>query len=142
MTGKWLLDCKQLIEDRAGTINKFLGDGFFAYWLDEEGNKGPEIARTMAALRTMQQKSEPPFRVVVHYGKVFLGGGGSMGEESLMGNEVNFIFRIEKVASNLGQPVLVSEVATRLLTKEIALTDEGSHPVPSFDGEFKFFRLE
>jgi class 3 adenylate cyclase len=92
----------------------------------------------MHALRNLQQKSEPPFRVAVHYGKVFLGGGGSMGEESFVGNEVNFIFRMEKVASTLGLPFLVSEAAAKFL-KDLPLSNEGVHPVPSFSGDFKFY---
>lgn len=139
ITARWLLDCKQLVEDCTGTINKFLGDGFFSYWLDEDGTKAPQVAAALESLKELQQKAEPPFRVVVHYGKVFLGGGGSMGEESLMGSEVNFVFRMEKVASGLGRPILISEPAEQFLRKLLSLSEEGAHPVPSFDGEFKFF---
>src|SRR5436305_2764257 len=32
ISGRWLAGCKQIIDDHGGTINKFLGDGFFAYW--------------------------------------------------------------------------------------------------------------
>ncbi|MDB6035452.1 MAG: adenylate/guanylate cyclase [Verrucomicrobiales bacterium] len=138
VTGRWLAECKQIIDDHSGAINKFLGDGFFAYWMDEDGAKADVVAKAMTALRNLQQKSEPPFRVVVHHGKVFMGGGGSMGEESFVGNEVNFIFRMEKVASTLGLPFLVSETASRFL-KDVPLSDEGAHPVPSFTGEFRFY---
>jgi pSer/pThr/pTyr-binding forkhead associated (FHA) protein len=31
VTGSWFSKCKQLIEKHGGTINKYLGDGFFAY---------------------------------------------------------------------------------------------------------------
>ena len=34
-----------------------------------------------------------------------------MGEESLMGGEVNLIFRLEKLAGSLGEPCCVSETA-------------------------------
>jgi hypothetical protein len=42
---------------------------------------------------------------VVHFGPVAIGGIASMGEESLMGGEVNLIFRLEKLASSLGEPL-------------------------------------
>jgi len=29
-TGKWLEECKHVIESSGGSVNKFLGDGFFA----------------------------------------------------------------------------------------------------------------
>ena len=137
VTGRWLLECKQAIEDNEGTINKFLGDGFFAYWMDEDGSKAVPVEKAMRALQTMQQKSEPPFRVVVHHGKVSIGGGGSMGEESLIGQEVNFVFRMEKVAGTLAHNFLVSEAASKLLMG-VCLSDEGMHSVPSFTGDFKF----
>ena len=35
-TGRWLAECKELIEECGGSINKFLGDGFFAYWHHRE----------------------------------------------------------------------------------------------------------
>ena len=39
-----------------------------------------------------------------------------MGEKSLMGSEVNLIFRLEKLASSLGEPCCVSETAKRKAT--------------------------
>ena len=39
-----------------------------------------------------------------------------MGEESLMGGEVNLIFRLEKLASLLGEPCCVSETANEKTT--------------------------
>ena len=42
--GRWLAECKQVIEDNDGTINKFLGDGFFAYWRED-----PNAANNVAA---------------------------------------------------------------------------------------------
>src|SRR5204862_4910974 len=51
VTGRWLADCKQIIDDHGGTINKFLGDGFFAYWLERE-----EAAASVAqGLRVLQR---------------------------------------------------------------------------------------
>src|SRR5260221_4902894 len=62
VTGRWLADCKQIIDEHAGTINKFLGDGFFAYWLDRESAAG-SVARALAVLRKQQDKDYPRFRV-------------------------------------------------------------------------------
>ena len=28
----WILSCKEIIENQHGIINKYLGDGFLAYW--------------------------------------------------------------------------------------------------------------
>ena len=136
--GRWLNNCKQVIDENGGTINKFLGDGFFAYWLDKEG-AAPAVARTLMTLKQAQEKADPRFRVVVHHGKVFVGGAASMGEESLMGNEVNFIFRVEKLAGSLGVLRLLSEQASKEIGSHLSNQSQGRHPVPSFEGEYAFF---
>src|SRR5262249_37937009 len=98
LTGRWLGGCKQLVENNQGAINKFLGDGFFAYWPAEDGASAANVVKTFRALMELQAKETPRFRVVLHYGTVFV-GGASINEESLMGPEVNFTFRLEKVAA-------------------------------------------
>jgi len=65
-------------------------------------------------------------------------GGTSMGEENLSGREVNFIFRMEKVAANISTPRLLSEPAANLLMAHFACAEAGEHPVPGFDGKFLF----
>jgi adenylate cyclase len=138
LTGRWLADCKQIVEDNQGAINKFLGDGFFAFWPVNEGASASDVAKAFNALKALQARETPRFRLVLHYGKVFV-GGGSINEESLMGGEVNFIFRMEKVASRLGLPRLLSEAANAEIKSLLATAEEGRHPVPSFEGEFLFF---
>jgi len=96
------------------------------------------VARALTALRSLQAAGPPPFRIVLHLGKVCF-GGASLGEESLMGAEVNFVFRMEKLASSLGQSCLVSEPAAVELRPHFPTQDEGRHSVASFEGEFQFF---
>lgn len=138
MTGRWLADCKQIIDDSHGTINKFLGDGFLAYWVDSEKVPG-SVARALAALKELQEQSAPRFRIALHHGKVFVGGAATLGEESLLGNEVNFVFRMEKLAGSIGTLRLISEPARAHLDSLLNTTEEGRHSVPSFDGEFLFY---
>ena len=64
-----------------------------------------------------------------------------MGEESLLGNEVNFVFRMEKLAGSIGVSALLSEAANGQIKDFLSTAEEGSHPVASFDGTFLFFRL-
>jgi pSer/pThr/pTyr-binding forkhead associated (FHA) protein len=136
--GRWLNNCKQVIDQNGGTINKFLGDGFFAYWLDND-TAAAAVANTLKTLKQAQEKADPRFRVVLHYGKVFVGGAASLGEESLMGNEVNFIFRVEKLAGGLGVLRLLSEPASIQISSHLPNELQGRHAVASFDGEYTFF---
>ena len=140
VTGRWLAECKQVIDDHGGTINKFLGDGFFAYWLEADGMEAL-IGRALAALKLLQDKDHPRFRVVLHYGKVFVGGAATMGEESLLGNEVNFVFRMEKVAGSLGVQRLMSEGAQAKMSALCPSLGTVQKPVSGFDGEFCFHKF-
>lgn len=141
VVGRWLRTCKEAIERHGGVINKYLGDGFMAYWIDEAG--APEhVAATLADLRAALQAATVEFRAVVHHGMVALGGAASLGEESLMGKEVNFAFRMEKLAATLGIAFCVSEAAHALLSPHVALhTMPGTHELKGFDGKHQFFRL-
>lgn len=137
LIGHWLARCKEAIEDEGGAINKYLGDGFFAYWPATQQTQ-PRLVAALGALRRLQTQSEPPFRFVLHCGQVLMGGMASMGEESLLGMEVNFVFRMEKLAATLGQPRLLSAAAAQQLGGSLATTPLGKHALPGFDGEHCF----
>src|SRR5512139_1742769 len=51
VTGRWLSACKEIIETHQGTLNKFLGDGFFAYWPDHAGTSATVLAAVSALRR-------------------------------------------------------------------------------------------
>src|SRR5437667_10147030 len=76
--------CKEIIENQRGVINKYLGDGFLAYWPDA-ATSPEQIMAVISPLKELQRKDWPEFRFVVHFGPVAIGGVASMGEESLMG---------------------------------------------------------
>jgi adenylate cyclase len=137
MLGKWFLECKLVIDGNSGTINKFLGDGFFAYWLDEK-NAGAKVAKAMEQLGQAQQAKSPQFRLALHHGEVSLGGTPLMVEE-LFGRTVNFVFRMEKLGGKLGVDRLLSAEARGNLPGASSATPLGAHSLPGFHGEFSFF---
>ena len=136
--GRWFLHCRQVIESAQGTINKYLGDGLLAYWPANEKTVDG-VLRALKALRGLQGVEDPPFRLVLHCGKIMLGGVASMGEESLSGPVVNFVFRMEKLAARLARPRLLSEAARKQLGDRIEVGDEGEHSLPGFEGEHRFY---
>ena len=138
LTGTWLNACREIIEKHGGSINKFLGDGFFAYWLAGEP-VAASVGHALVLLKELQGQETPRFRIVLHHGKAFI-GGTSLGEESLMGGEVNFIFRLEKMAKELGVMNVITEAANQAeLQAVLPTTAIGSHPVRSFAGDFALF---
>lgn len=140
LMGRWFKHCRQSIETHGGTINKYLGDGLLAYWPAPAGD-ATALAKTLDSLRQLQRSGSPPFRIVLHCGPVTFGGGASLGEESLSGPEVNFAFRMEKLAAALRQSILVSEPAATALQATAARNPLGEHVVPSFEGRHRFFGL-
>ena len=140
LVGAWILSCKEIIENQHGIINKYLGDGFLAYW--REANTSPEeIVAIISALKELQRKEGPAFRLVVHHGAVDIGGVASMGEESLMGGELNLVFRLEKLAGSLGEPCCVSEKALTKLHELVRPRLLGEFELKGFEEKCAFFAL-
>jgi adenylate cyclase len=138
LVGSWVAACKEIVEENHGEIDKYLGDGFLAYWHDDE--KGAEnVAAGLQKLKQVQ-KNEPRFRLVLHHGLVSSGGMRSMGEESLIGKEVIFVFRMEKLAGSLGILLMASAAAKAKLEPLMKCDLAGSHPLKGFEGEFEFFK--
>jgi len=138
LLGNWLVDCKEIVETHDGTINKYLGDGFLAYWRDD-GQAEPRISAVMAAFKVLQKKEQPRFRIIVHCGTVAVGGVASMGEESLMGREVNLLFRLEKLAGSLGENTALSENARDRLQTQVSSRKLGEYPLKGFEGRYSLF---
>jgi class 3 adenylate cyclase len=138
LLGAWIFTCKEIIENHHGIVNKYLGDGFLAYWPDSTTSP-QEIAAILSALKELQRGQPPEFRFVVHFGPVAIGGVAAMGEESLMGGEVNLIFRLEKLAGSLGEPCCVSEAAHTKLRGLIATRSLGEFELKGFEGKSEFF---
>src|SRR5438270_6407632 len=87
LIGGWVATCKEIIEAHAGMIDKYLGDGFLAYWRGDP-KTSKDIAATLEKLKVAQAKNEPRFRLALHFGFVAIGGVPSMGEERLRGSVV------------------------------------------------------
>ena len=136
--GRWMSECKQAIDDNGGTVNKYLGDGLFAYWVAGEGEES-RVANALSALKRLQAQQTPPFRIVLHFGQTLVGGAQSMGEESLLGNEVNFTFRMERMASASGSARLLSSAANERLKTHLPTRVEGEHTLGGFEGRFQFY---
>jgi len=138
LIGGWVATCKDIIEAEQGLIDKYLGDGFFAYWREDE-NVAKNVASALGKLRHVQERAEPRFRLALHFGIVAIGGVPSMGEESLMGKDVNFVFRMEKLAGLLGISLLTSAAANAKLAPFIPGEHAGNHELKGFEGQYEFF---
>lgn len=138
MTGSWFKNCRQIIEECGGHMSKYLGDGFFCYW-DDTPDGTIQVRQAVARLYEAQVAANPPFRVVLHHGSAALGTVPTMNELNLHGPEVNFVFRIEKVAANLKQKVLFSEAAVNKMQAQAEVGFAGESTVEGYSGKHKFY---
>lgn len=136
VTGGWFKNCREIIDDCGGHISKYLGDGFFCHW--EDGAAASDHVRlAIDRLGRYQQKSSPPFRFVVHRGPAVLGSVPTMAELNLHGPQVNFVFRMEKLAGGWKEAVLFSEAAWERLDSQGWMAHESK--VEGFEGRFRFY---
>ena len=140
LVSRWLGCCKSIIESHQGIVNKYLGDGILAYWRDEPGMV-QEIVSTIASLKAEQTRERPPFRFVIHFGTVALGGVPSTREETLMGSEVNLVFRLEKLLATLGEPCAISDAAHDRLSESIGCRPLGEHDLKGFEKKSSLFAV-
>ena len=140
LVGSWLAVCQGIIEQRGGIVNKYLGDGILAFWHDDDASGAGTIVAGIEALKQAQARG-PAFRFVVHFGLVAIGGVSSVKEESLMGSEVNLVFRLEKLAAVLGAPCGISDSAHEKLKDLLSCRSLGEHELKGFEGKRGLFAV-
>ena len=140
MTGSWFKNCRQIIDECGGHMSKYLGDGFFCYW-DDTQDSAIQVRQAVSRLHEAQLAANPAFRFVLHFGPAMLGTVPTMNELNLHGPEVNFVFRVEKVAATQKQNVLFTEAAVKRMVaeKEVRLLCEC--PVEGFSKTYPFYTL-
>lgn len=137
--GTWFRRTRDIVESAGGVVDKFLGDALFAYW--EAGtNVSRAVAQGLRDLQKLQSDSEPEFRIVVHLGPVMFSGAGG-GANNVSGLEVISVFRMEKVAANLGMESIVSEKASGELAPFFECEPAGRHALDGFTGTRALFKL-
>ncbi len=138
--GTWLRNVRDIVEINGGTVDKFLGDAVFSYWLDG-GGVSARVAGALSQLSTIQLTRDPDFRVVVHLGPVVLSGGAG-GADNLSGSNVIYVFRMEKVSSALRTDTILSKTAAEGLKASFRTVSVGDFPLDGFDGKHELFKLK
>ena len=142
MLREWYADCEAILKPRGAVIDKFIGDGVFAYW----GMSDPDTrvrAAEAARLLSHAEYSNSPTRkwlaenkgitvqcnVGLNIGPVALGAMGR-GVNTAVGEAVNITFRIESLTRALGRAVLASAAFVHGIPDAPSLFDNfGTHPV-------------
>lgn len=121
----------QAIDAHDGEILKFIGDAVLAVFPVGEGTERQACDRALAAARDMianleelnarrDGENKPPLRtgIGLHAGEVWYGNIGASNrlDFTVIGPAVNRAARLEKLAADLGETVLVSEDFARAAT--------------------------
>lgn len=134
----WITEVRPLIEQQGGQINGYLGDAIFAYWLEETA-KPANVLATLRAIEAWRPGSPLSFRVVVHQGKVLF-TRNDRGEE-LSGQQVNFVFRIEKIAKQFRSSAMLSHAAVQTLGLEGRCHCYGESTIEGMNDSHSFHAL-
>ncbi len=149
--GAWFRETGNLVHERAGTIDKFIGDAMLAYW--DTGEGGPkdcgaalEVARRLLALAAQREwPGGEPFRVAIslHHGRVTFSNVGlaAARDATIIGDAVNTVFRLEAASKEIGRPVVLSHDFTRHLPQDVALEDFGTRELKGKRQRVQIFGL-
>lgn len=132
----WIAEIRPLLEKNGARINGYLGDAILAYWTCDF-HAPDQVLAAGRALREFQSRSELAFRFVVHHGDVIF-TTSDKGEE-LGGQEVNFAFRAEKIAKDLGAKALLSTAAATSLGIAGRCAPAGKSTAQGISGEHEFW---
>jgi adenylate cyclase len=138
MVGAWLAECQRVTESHGGTLSKFLGDGLLVYW-NTRFSDCTNVAAALSILRSIQSRRQPPFRWALHFGTAIFGAAAAPGELTTLGQDLNFLFRIERVAAMHGFPSVLSEAANSQIGSLLGTQPLGSFPVKGLEGEYSLF---
>ncbi|HEX8311653.1 MAG TPA: adenylate/guanylate cyclase domain-containing protein [Chthoniobacteraceae bacterium] len=126
--GAWFRETGNLVAKSGGTVDKFIGDAILAYWGGDNAAADCTAALEigMRMLQVAGERTWPngePFRIAValHYGRVTCSNVGIAAERdaTIIGDAVNTVFRLEAVAKELGQPLVLSgDCAEHLADRE------------------------
>jgi adenylate cyclase len=136
--GSWLRECSDLVERTGGCVDKYVGDGFLAYWEDKPS--GEPFAKTLEKITTLQTKASLPFRWILHHANLQL-GVSRFGNDSLVGKEINFAYRMEKIAGGLKLARMLSRPAKDALGDGVAARPVEAQAIKGFEGTYEFFAI-
>ena len=132
--GQWFARTREIVGACGGIIHKYLGDGWLGSWNEEPG-AAAKVGQCLARMAALRNESPHKFRLVLHHGDATISGG-----RELLGAEVNFTFRMEKLAASLEAPFLFSEAARDRLSLDPPAESAGQHALKGFEGLREFYR--
>lgn len=155
MLREWYADCEGILKPRGAVIDKFIGDGVFAYWSSvdpDTRHRAAEAASLLSCAEASHSATRKWLRenkgitvqcnVGLNVGPVALGAMGR-GVNTAVGEAVNLTFRIESLTRKLEQPVLASAAFVEGFRDPASLFEHaGTHLVKGQPDPVEVYGLE
>lgn len=155
LLNSFLAQALAAVEDKAGLVNKFLGDGVMALFGAPEprtDHADVAVAAAVTLLERVQQlnqelvqRGQPPLNIGIgiHSGLALVGcfGTAKRREFSAIGETVNLAQRMEQLTKTLASPILLSYSTRQKLTTAIPVESLGEQPLPGSNAIFEIFRV-
>jgi adenylate cyclase len=159
IVGKWFQDVSRVIESKAGSIDKFIGDAVMAYWIRArtEGDKNFVLGPIRAALELIEmakgydqqvQGLYPQFKFAVgcgiNSGRAILGNVGvdNRRDVTAVGDCVNVAFRVESLCRELGHTIILSDEVKLAAGAEFNYQDLGPQKIKGKSQELKVYTIK
>ena len=143
MLNEYFQEMVDEIFEHQGILDKFIGDGILAVFVQDFGKTAPAERAVLCARGMLERlelinqrrvgRGEDALRIGVgiHSGKVIAGRIGSPKrlEYTHVGDTVNCASRIESMTKDLDEPVLISSLTYEGIDGDIALRSLGEHTI-------------
>ena len=127
----------EIIEEKGGIVDKYIGDAIMAYWPTEDSSHPDKraletaIAQRKALNRLkLEWKDDPNFsdfnmRIGLHFGEVIMGNVGSHSrmDYTIIGDTVNLSARLESINKSYGTQIMASEVMCKNFENQFLLRE-------------------
>jgi adenylate cyclase len=146
----------KVVESHGGLLNKFFGDGAFAFW----GAPLPMVDHALMALRAAIALQESlrkleqdrvasgtfglKVSIGIHSGLALVGemGNEERADFTAFGSTVNMAARIEAKTRDFGVSILVSQETARRIGSAVTLVRIGACQLKGFEGDCAVFGLD
>ena len=113
-------------------------EGLIAYWpVQSADTRAATVATVLRSLERVQRQNEE-FRLCLHYGSVTLKTAPTGGEVP-SGPEVIFALQLDRLASSLSVPVLLTEAAREALGDQMTSRRLGLDELRGYRGDQRFY---